>query len=106
MLYIFYWTESGASGEELYVGDMLPQLEDDSEKSTRSRSGRVMMAMLKGAAAVATLGLGGIYFSVKAARKRRRLEELRSQHPYESFTCANCQSRQYYSVNELRYICG
>ena len=91
-------------GDELYAGDPIPSTSERTEK--RSKGGKVAIAMLKGVATLASFGLGGIYFGVMAAKRRRERQAILAKCPYESFTCANCQTQQFYSKDELRYKCG
>ena len=90
--------------EDMFVGEPLPPPICTSDK--RPRTVKMTEALLKGAASVATLGLGAIYFGVMASKKRRERRIEMDKNPFESFKCANCDKRQYYSKNALRYKCG
>ena len=92
------------SSEDMFVGEPLPPPICTSDK--RPRTVKMTEALLKGAASVATLGLGAIYFGVMASKKRRERRIEMDKNPFESFKCANCDKRQYYSKNALRYKCG
>jgi len=88
--------------EELYVGELL----EPQSKPKKLTGKKVALAMLKGAAAVASLGLGGIYFGAQAVKRRRRRQEMMAQNPLESFICSNCQKAQIYCKSEVRFKCG
>ncbi|XP_067935107.1 uncharacterized protein [Watersipora subatra] len=90
--------------EEIYVGDSVPPVELEIDK--RSKGSRFAINVLKGAATLATAGLGGLYFHAQAKKKKRERQALLAENPFENFVCGGCNTRQFYSENELRYKCG
>ena len=97
--------DDGPCGDALYMGELLPTGVTE-QQVKRSKHAKLALNVLKGVAAVATLGIGGLYLSRQAAKKKKRREEQIAQDPNESFNCSACLKNQKYADSELRFKCG